>query len=487
VDLKTTDEGLLVTETSNGVKIIGNSVQTLSGDRESKTITKPGLVLVEATNSIYNVEDTGTVGDKLKFIRKKNNEGWKSVADKCPEGDGIYTMFRDGPTGSLYIGGKWNNNLGNVPNTAKLAKLRYGSTGPWEPVGPGGPAGVYDTVLTMFRDGPTGSLYIGGDWDGIGDSPNTAKLAKLPFGSTGPWEPVSSTGESPNQRVNTMFRDGPTGSLYIGGDWDNELGSLNTKYLAKLPFGSTGPWKPVGSTVPNRRVRTMFRDELSKYLYIGGDWSNIGVPNAQRIAKLPFGSTGPWEPVVETGGVPNVSVYTMFRDGPTGYLYIGGKWNNINGVPNTQSLAKLPFGSTGPWEAVSGSTGPNYFVYTMFKDEITNYLYIGGNWDNKLGGVENTQNLAKLRYGSTGPWEPVGSSGPGGKVYTMFRDEPTGSLYIGGTWTNQLGNVENTQNLAQVNETTNIIVNDTKYNIPNIGDTLEFVYANPWVKLNYSS
>jgi hypothetical protein len=120
----------------------------------------------------------------------------------------------------------------------------------------------------------------------------------------------------------------------------------------------------------------------------------------------------------------------MFRDGPTGYLYIGGNWTNELGVPNTAHLAKLPFGSTGPWEAV-GSTGPDVEVYTMFKDEISNYLYIGGSWDNELGGVPNTQRLARIV------------------------------------------------------EETNIIVNDKIYNIPKIGDTLEFVYANPWVKLNY--
>jgi hypothetical protein len=68
----------------------------------------------------------------------------------------------------------------------------------------------------------------------------------------------------------------------------------------------------------------------------------------------------------------------------------------------------------------------------------------------------------------------------------MFKDDgPTGYLYIGGSWTNELGGVPNTQKLARIVEATNIIVNDTKYNIPKIGDTLEFVYANPWVKLNY--
>jgi hypothetical protein len=441
---------------------------------------------------------------KLKFIRKKNNEGWKSVADKCPEGDGIYTMFRDGPTGSLYIGGKWNNNLGNVPNTAKLAKLRYGSTGPWEPVGPGGPAGVYDTVLTMFRDGPTGSLYIGGDWDGIGDSPNTAKLAKLPYGSTGPWEPVVST--FPNGGIRTMFRDKLSNYLYIGGDWKDNLGVENTQKIAKLPFGSTGPWEPVVETggVPNGCIYTMFRDDgPTGSLYIGGYWTNeLGsIPNTKYLAKLPFGSTGPWEPV--GSAFPNGEVRTMFRDGPTGSLYIGGRFDNINGADNTANLAKLPYESTDPWEAV-GSTVPLGTVHTMFRDELTGSLYIGGRWDNYLGVAKtrnlakspsptddqlevisypNTQNLAKLPFGSTGPWEAISSTCPTDTVKIMFRNEPTGSLYIGGMWTNKLSGLENTQRLAQIkNETTNIIVNDTKYNIPKIGDTLEFVYDNTWVK-----
>ena len=154
------------------------------------------------------------------------------------------------------------------------------------------------------------------------------------------------------------------------------------------------------------------------------------VPNTQSLAKLPFGSTGPWEAVVETGGYLNGGVNTMFRDGPTGSLYIGGSWDNNNNEPNTAFLAKLPLGST--------------------------------------------------------KWEAVGPTGPEGIVETIFRDELTGSLYIGGQWTNPLGGVANTQRLARIIEETSIIVNDTKYNLPNIGDTLEFVDDDKWVKLNYS-
>jgi hypothetical protein len=338
----------------------------------------------------------------------------------------------------------------------------------------------------MFRDGPTGSLYIGGEWTNpLGGVANTQNLAKLPFGITGPWEPVVETGGFPYGLVNKMFRDGPTGSLYIGGQWNNNLGGvLNTKKIAKLPFGSTGPWKAVSSTFPLGSVYTMFLDGPTGSLYIGGNWPNIngGGLNTKNLAKLPFGNTGPWEAVSST--CPFGSVLTMFRDGQTGSLYIGGGWNNNIGVENTKNLAKLPFGST-QWEPV-GPTGPVGPVYTMFRDGPTGSLYIGGQWNNELSGVPNTQNLAKLPFGST-KWEAVGPTGPAvGIVRTMFRDELTGYLYIGGTWTNELGGVPNTQRLARIIEETSIIVNDTKYNLPNIGDTLEFVYDDKWVKLNYS-
>jgi hypothetical protein len=485
VDLKTNNDGLLVTTTSTGIEnTIGTLVQTLSGNSELKTITKPGLLLVEATNSVYNVSNNVKVGDTLKIIRTKNNEGWESVGATVPNGQ-VLTMFRDELSNYLYIGGYWPNLLGGVPNTQNLAKLPFGST-KWESVGP---TGINGSVLTMFRDyGPTGSLYIGGDWNNEIGGPNTKKIAKLPFGST-KWEAVGPNGQfGSNESVRTMFRDGPTGYLYIGGNWKNKLGGVkNTKRLAKLPFGSTGPWEAVSSTNPfdqSDQINTMFRDYgPTGSLYIGGDWTKeLGVPNTQSLAKLPFGSTGPFEAVV--GHIsPNGHVYTMFRDGPTGSLYIGGDWLNELGGQNTKKIAKLPFRSTGPWEPVS-STIPIGAVHTMFRDELTGSLYIGGDWYNKLGNVPNTQHLAKLPFGST-KWEAVGPTGPDNIVYTMFRDEPTGSLYIGGRWNNPLGGVQNTQRLARLNEATNIIVNEIKYNLPKIGDTLEFVYDDPWVKLNY--
>jgi hypothetical protein len=57
----------------------------------------------------------------------------------------------------------------------------------------------------------------------------------------------------------------------------------------------------------------------------------------------------------------------------------------------------------------------------------------------------------------------------------MFRDGATCPLYIGGYWD---------ENLAKLQFLTNILVNDIKYNIPKIGDTLEFIYSNSWIKSN---
>ena len=494
-------------------------------------------MLLESTDSTYNIADTGNIGDSIKIIRSKNNEGWEAVVNTSngyPNGR-VYTIFRDGATGPLYIGGSWTNNLNGVPNTNNIARLPAnkvfaGSTGPWEAVVNTSDGYPTRPVHTMFRDGATGPLYIGGKWsNNLNGVSNTQRIARLPAnklfsGSTGPWEAVVNTSYGypygPATAVYTIFRDGATGPLYIGGDWYNDLNNVPfTQQIARLPAnkifsGSVGPWEAVVNTsdgYPYRPVQTIFRDGATGPLYIGGDWSNDlnGFPNTSRLARLPAnkifsGSTGPWEAVVNTeNGYPTGSVYTIFRDGATGPLYIGGEWSNdLNDVPNTSRLARLPAnkvftGSTGPWEAVVNTSDgyPNGTVVTMFRDGVTGPLYIGGYWFNDLNGVPNTQRIARLPAnkifsGSVGPWEPVVDTDngyPNGTVYQIFRDGATGPLYIGGDWINDLNDVPNTRYLARIShESTNIISNNTKYIIDTVGETLEFTYTSPsWIKSTY--
>ena len=253
-------------------------------------------------------------------------------------------------------------------------------------------------VVTIFRDGTTGPLYIGGFWfNDLNDVSHTLNLARLPAnkifsGSTGPWEAVVDTDNGyPNGTVFTIFRDGTTGPLYIGGDWSNDLNDVpNTQRIARLPAnkvfaGSTGPWEPVVDTdngYPNGPVVTIFRDGTTGPLYIGGDWSNYlnGVPNTEYLARLPAnkifsGSVGPWEPVVDTdNGYPNGTVVTIFRDGTTGPLYIGGGWNNnLNDVSHTLNLARISHEST---NIISNNT--KYIIDTV--GETLEFTYTSPSW-----------------------------------------------------------------------------------------------------------
>ena len=182
------------------------SITILKGNKVIGTITKPGLVLLESTDSTYNIADTGNIGDSIKIIRSKNNEGWEAVVNTSngyPNGR-VYTIFRDGATGPLYIGGSWTNNLNGVPNTNNIARLPAnkvfaGSTGPWEAVVNTSDGYPTRPVHTMFRDGATGPLYIGGKWsNNLNGVSNTQRIARLPAnklfsGSTGPWEAVVNT------------------------------------------------------------------------------------------------------------------------------------------------------------------------------------------------------------------------------------------------------------------------------------------------------
>jgi hypothetical protein len=549
VDLKTNDDGCLVTTTSSGIEnvICGGSgpesITILKGNNVTGTITKPGLVLLESTNSTYNIANTGKIGDTIKIIRSKNKEGWEAVVDTkngYPQGT-VYSIFRDGENGPLYIGGQWDNDLGGVKFTKNLARLPEnkiydGSTGPWEAVVNNDDGYPQGTVFTIYRDASNGYLYIGGYWYNqlIGlFGQNIAKLSPdAEEKGDGPWEAVVNNDDGyPNGPVYTISRDASNGYLYIGGRWENDLSDVKyTQSIAKLSpeeeeKKGDGKWEAVVNTdvgYPRGEVFTIYRDALNGYLYIGGSWENelSGVLFTRSIAKISpeeeEKDNGKWKAVVNTGdGYPNGAVFTIYRDASNGYLYIGGQWyNELSSDPFTQNLAKLSQEAeekgAGPWKPVVNTNDgyPSGFVYKIFKDETDGFLYICGQWENELSGVPFTEHIARLsaesQVESKGPWEAifnkVGPMGPGvftkfssrssAAVFSIIKDGIAGPLYIGGTWDNNLDDVPNTKKLARIQIfPTNIIADDTKYAIPSVGDTLEFTYTSPtspiWTKSTY--
>ena len=172
----------------------------------------------------------------------------------------------------------------------------------------------------------------------------------------------------------------------------------------------------------------------------------------------------------------------MLKD-DDGTLYIGGDWDeNIGDFEYTRNLAKFGVGATGWQPIIPGVDPPIGTVYSMLKDDDGNTLYIGGSWD-KIGNVEDTQNLAKYVIGKSG-WQPIikGVVPPNGIVNSIVKDGNT--LYIGGEWDEKLGDVEYTRNLAKLNSTT-VSNNNTSYLINNIGDTLKFICRdNNYIKVN---
>jgi hypothetical protein len=313
---------------------ISTNITYFTGANEIKSITEPGLVFLEGINGQYTINPGEcNDGDIINILKSKNQEGWFPIINGvAPPNGTVYSILKYGDT--LYIGGDWTNELGNVPNTARLAKYVDGATG-WQPVieGVAPPDG---SVLSIVKYGDT--LYIGGNWSNNLGVLNTEFLAKYVDGATG-WFPIVPGIPNPNNTVRSIVKYGDT--LYIGGSWTNELGNVpNTARLAKYVDGSTG-WQPVieGVVPPNNKVRSILK--YGNTLYIGGNWSNnLGVPNTARLAKYVDGATR-WQPVVEGVAPPNGDVLSIEKDS-NGTLYIGGSWTlQIGGVPNTVLLAKL--------------------------------------------------------------------------------------------------------------------------------------------------
>jgi hypothetical protein len=508
---------------------ISTNITYFTGANEVKSITEPGLVFLEGINGQYTINPGEcNDGDIINILKSKNQEGWFPIINGVAPPDGtVYSILKYGDT--LYIGGSWTNELGNVPNTARLAKYVDGATG-WQPVIEGvappdnivlsivkygdtlyiggnwsNNLGVLNTeFLAKYVDGATGwqpviegiappdnivlsivkygdTLYIGGNWSNNLGVQNTEFLAKYVDGATG-WQPVIEGIAPPYDKVFSIVKYGDT--LYIGGDWTNELGGVqNTTRLAKYVDGATG-WQPVveGVAPPDGAVLSILKDSNGT-LYIGGYWgTNLGVSlNTKNLAKYVNGATG-WQPVVEGVAPPDGSVLSIVKYGDT--LYIGGDWSNkLGNVLNTEFLAKYVDGSTGWQPVIEGVAPPTNTVRSILKDS-NGTLYIGGDWTNNLGNVPNTARLAKYVDGSTG-WQPVikGVAPPSGEVLSILKDS-NGTLYIGGDWTNELGNVSNTKFLAKLNSTT--VTNDnTSYLMNNISNSLKFICRdNNYIKVN---
>jgi hypothetical protein len=414
-------------------------------------------------------------------IAKWDGSTWSPLGAGMDTGVDTLTVFDDGLGGgpALYAGGEFITASGETVN--RIAKWD-GSA--WSPLSTGisnSNARVY--ALTVFDDGSNGgpALYAGGffsivsgvgasrivKWDGTSWSPLTKRLnqavealTEFDDGSgSGPalyvggrftsaggesvnrigkwdgtsWSPLG-TGVSSNLHTSTVyalavFDDGLGGgpALYAGGFFTS-AGGASANNIAKWDGTS---WSPLGAGM-NSVVLTLivFDDGTGggPALYAGGDFTNAGGVEANRIAKWDGTS---WSPL--GAGLNNLNnTLAVFDDGTGPALYVGGTFTTAGGV-ETNRIARWDGIS---WEPLGTGMNNSVNALTVFVDRLGSgpALYAGGSFTT-AGGV-SANRIAKWDGTSWSPLLGFGLS-PSVSALTVF-DDGSGSgpeLYAGGQFT----------------------------------------------------
>lgn len=206
--------------------------------------------------------------------------------DWAPHADGVVYALAASPE-AVFVGGTFTR-IGGVERNG-LAKIDLEGPTQIDPFWNPAAAEPGTTIQCMTEKG--GLLYVAGQFRQIGDHFRRG-LARLYTSSVGEadrlWNP------EPDGNVNDIVVDGDY--IYVGGDFAN-IGRLERNYLAKLEglYGMADPeWDPK----PDGTVSALAVS--SGHVYVGGGFSQIGLqprPHLARLSKEISGLADPeWDP-----------------------------------------------------------------------------------------------------------------------------------------------------------------------------------------------
>lgn len=219
--------------------------------------------------------------------------------------------------------------------------------------------------------------------------------------------------------------DGSGDALYVGGRF-TVAGTIESRGIARWD-GSA--WSTVGDGPPDNDVDCLvsFESEAHQYLYAGGSFTSIGGVPAAHIARWDGSS---WSPLGDGLDGP-VYAIAEFDDGSGPALYAAGWFTQAGGQP-ASAIARWD-GSQ--WTDVGGGVTapvhPQIYDLKVFDDGAGPALYAAGSFTS--AGSTTTEGIAK--WDGT-EWLPLetGLTGAGARGATLevFDDGSGEALYVGG-------------------------------------------------------
>lgn len=358
-------------------------------DRVAQLGGTPGLVLTLArladggtiVGGRFSMVEDGAVRENILRLRPDGSldSQWQ------PRFNDYVTALAPGPDGSIFVGGNFSrlNDLARV----RLAKLSAaGVPDPdWAPQVTH-PGGAHVQALALA---PTGDLYVGGRFSGIGESGsspvprgNLARISSLGTGMVDVnWNPaVSATAATAFVNALAVSADG--NAIFVGGRFDSVAGQARQN-IAKVK--SNGVLESDWNLPSDGQVEALHLGG-DGWLYAAGTFRQIGARARTGVARLSPTNDGladeQWHPD------PSGDVYDLSLD-EHGMVYLAGDFTAVESWPRAGLARILPTGHVDAgWDPQPA--GMIWAVQTSASGSV-----VVGGYFTEIGGVARTA-LARL-------------------------------------------------------------------------------------------
>jgi len=292
-----------------------------------------------------------------------------------------------------------------------MARLR--AIGQWDDAN----VGANPTVMGIggvhvIAIAPDKTIYVGGDFTGWNNQAGRDYIARYDP-QAGTWSTVGPGGAVNGEVWDIKFA--PNGDMYIGGAFLNVGGGAGD-YVA---YWDGVNWNPVAAGGTGAVQALTFG--LDGILYIGGGFNNWnGIPAADNIVSW----NGAAYAAVGTG--TSAAVYCL-DTAPNGNIVAGGNFVNAGGV----AVHQIAEWNGTAWSALGNGFNINVFDVTIARDGT---IYAGGDFTTDFGGGTTLSRVAEWN-GTT--WNPL-STGLNGICYAL-EAAPNGFLFASGNFSSAGG------------------------------------------------
>lgn len=330
----------------------------------------------------------------------------------------IYTVAA-GPTGSVFVGGEFTTIGGtHRPQAAQISAS--GQLTSWKPAPIGAPRSIV---------AGSGGVFLTGNLEGAGAgvSRNRVVAVDLSTGAPTSWNP----GASLDPAITSISDIAVRGSTAYIGSNISPNGQTRGRLTAHQTTGS-------GAVDPALDTGTALNGSIadvavtSDAVYVNGGFSSVGAASRDRFAA--WSSTGallPWNPSFSGENWR----YAQLEVGASA-IYLRGSFTAVNGVPRTNLAAvDRATGATLSWNPAAGLTAGGVITDIAVG---TDAVYVGGKFTSLSG--EPRKDLAAVDpvSGAVQSWTPplVGGTSTEG-VAELALDGST--LHLSFRWFNSSG------------------------------------------------